>query len=181
MRIRPILGHAALPSVLQETQGVLHVAIEQVVVFNHGANTGVDRQGHAQRPQSKTGLASELQQTQRHRRQQQALQQGFGNANAKRDLFEISRCLLQHFEQIQADTAQQNLRIHKARHQVKQLLCATPRDPTRQGVAQGPLVKLGAGIQAFKPLKKTVMPCRHVRQGVRRMGDVRRLSHGRLE
>ena len=150
VRIRPILGHAATPGVLQELQGVLHVLVEQMVVLNHLRNALVLRQGHAQGAQAKATLAAVLQQAQRHRRQQQTLQDRRGQASASGQCVQVRGRLVQGAKQVQAHTAQHHLAVHKTGHQIKQLARAATRQPSRQWIAQRPSIKPGVGIPALK-------------------------------
>ena len=153
MRIRPVLSHATLPGILQKPDGVLHVAIQQMVVLNHGPNALVHRQRNTQRPQPETRLATALQQAQRNGRQEQALQDRLRHFHTLCNLLQICRCLMQLLEQVQAQTAQHDLGVDKTGHQVKKFLRTPPHDPARQGVLQGPLVQGRAGVQPLQALQ----------------------------
>ena len=86
MGIWPVLSHATLPGILQKTERVLHIAIQQMVVLNHGANALVHRQRNTQRPQAETRVAAALQQAQGNGRQEQALQDRLRHFHALRNL-----------------------------------------------------------------------------------------------
>ena len=84
---------------------------------------------------------------------------------------------MQHLEQIQANATQHDLGVNEAGHQVKQLLCAPARHPTREGIGQRKTVKFGAGIEAFKPLQKPVMPRIASLQAGGQCGQIQVLIH----
>ena len=64
MRVGPVVGHLSLPRIVQKTNRVLHVPVQQVVVFRHGADARVECHRDTERPQSESPVAAVFKQIQ---------------------------------------------------------------------------------------------------------------------
>ena len=151
----------------QQGQGVAHIVKQDGVVLNHQAQTGVCCHGRTEWAQVIALVAAHFQQAQCHRRLQQALHGGGMHAAVLRQLLQLHGLFAQQLKQVQPDAGQQHLRVHKTRHDFKQLGCASARDPACQRIADGPAVKAGRSHPLVQLVVELLPPARSDTPGFR--------------
>ena len=162
--VGPVGMHARQLRALQQAQGVAQIGVEQGVVLDHGAQAGVGGHRCAQRAQSVTGTAH-FDQTQAQGRADQALQAVGWHGAHLLQFRQGSGPHQQGLEPTQAHTGQQHLAVHKASHQLEQLLGSPPHDQPTHGVEQGPAVQARAAQPLVQPVQPALAPAEFLRHG----------------